>query len=206
MFFLSSCNSYEQTNATFAGAMVGGIFGSSIGGLIGGYRGNDAGTAVGMLVGAAVGNAATAPRKQPTNDEDYGYDQGYADAITDNSPIENTAIEGITIEEIRFIDTDHNKTINANETCKLIFCIYNHSDQTRYDIAPIITIEGTKRIYTSPTAIVSSIEPDKGIRYTASIVGARNLKDGIATFHISLPTGFQKKVKTFHTFQIQTAR
>lgn len=206
---LSGCNTAEQANGTFAGALLGGVFGSSIGGMLSGPRGSDAGTVVGMIAGAAIGSAVTAPKENPNNGYNEGYEDGYADATVENEKNfaqENRQAPWITIEDARFIDTDRNKAINAGEKCKLIFNVYNRGNTTAYDVAPIIKIEGTKRIYISPTAIIASIEPGKGVRYTANILGAKNLKDGIASFSISIGTGEKGKPETLKSFQIKTLR
>ena len=96
----------------------------------------------------------------------------------------------------------HNDCIDAGEHTKLIFDIRNTGRDFVYDIAPVITVTGTKQIYLSPTAIISELAPGKGVRYTAEVVATSKLKNGDAEFTIGFSNGDQ--FYTIRTFSLPT--
>lgn len=191
---LSSCESSRQFEGTVAGSMVGGMFGSSIGGLKGGWRGSDAGTALGMLIGGAVGNVATAPRagseaKRNTAGDDTYQDDGETYRPSGYGATAGTPLDQVVIEDLRFIDSNRNRRLDADERGKFIFHIYNRGSETVYNVAPCITSEQGKRIILSPSAIVSSLAPGKGVRYTADVYATRRVRSGETVFRIDLTDG-----------------
>ena len=97
--------------------------------------------------------------------------------------------KSIEIRNPRFVDDNHDGWLKSNETCKVIFEVFNASHETLYDIQPTV-VESTKarNIYISPNIHVERLEPGKGIRYTA-MVKAGKLRDGSATFCLSVLQG-----------------
>ena len=152
---MSSCQSMNQFYGATTGASIGGMFGSAIGGIADGPRGSDLGTVAGMAIGGIIGAAATAPKTDKGNyrSSDYYYDYGVDDYYENNaySPYGN-----IEIVDLRFVDENNSNTLDAGEHAKLVFIIRNTGRDYVYDIAPVITVSGTKQIYLSPTAIVRS--------------------------------------------------
>ena len=222
LLLLSSCSSSQQVAGVFTGASLGGIFGSAIGGLMSGPRGSDAGTALGMIVGGAAGAAITAPRDNNESAADRtDYDRNAYSPYNDtyknptrreqysrNNPDEyytyrTSLIEGLQIENIRFIDDNHDQVLQPGERGKIIFNIYNRGTQTLYNITPCISVD-KKQISISPSAIVSSLQPGKGCTYTAAILTSPRLRNGVASFAISFQDG--NKQTTFKTFEIATRR
>ena len=213
VLLFSNCTSSEQASGVFAGGMLGGLFGSSIGGIIDGPRGHDAGSLLGMVVGGAVGAAATAPKsvteRRPSR-RSYDYD---TDAYNRHAPSDNmrkradelsAEYANLSVENLRFIDANNNHAIDAGERCKLVFEIRNNGTHTLYNISPVISAEDNRRILISPSAIVESVSPGKGVRYTAEIIGKRNLKDGRMSFSLNFVKG--NLVYTDRTFQLETRR
>ena len=198
---LSSCQSMNQFYGAATGASLGGLFGSAIGGMADGPRGHDMGTVVGMAIGGIIGAAATAPKTDDGNyrSSDYYYDYGTDDYRENNyySPFAN-----IEIEELRFVDENNNRALDAGEHARLVFIIRNMGRDYVYDIAPVITVSGTKEIYLSPTAIVKELGPGKAVRYQSEIVATKKLKDGNADFSIGLSDG--DKLYTLRSFQMCT--
>jgi hypothetical protein len=198
---LSSCQSMNQFYGTATGASLGGLFGSAIGGMADGPRGHDMGTVVGMAIGGIIGAAATAPKTDDGNyrSSDYYYDYGTDDYRENNyySPFAN-----IEIEELRFVDENNNRALDAGEHARLVFIIRNMGRDYVYDIAPVITVSGTKEIYLSPTAIVKELGPGKAVRYQSEIVATKKLKNGNADFSIGLSDG--DKLYTLRSFQMRT--
>ena len=198
---LSSCSS-SQLFGTATGASMGGMFGSAIGGIAGGPRGHDVGTVAGMAIGGLIGAAATAPKTQDGNYRTSDYNNGY-DAndyqYSSYSPYAN-----IVIENLRFVDSNNNNSLDAGEHAKLVFDIRNMGNDYVYDIAPVITASGTKQVYLSPTAIVSELAPGRAVRYQAEVVATNKLKNGNADFNIGFSNGNQ--IYTMRSFQLRTNR
>ena len=201
LLLLSSCSSANQFYGAATGASLGGLFGSAIGGITGGYHGRDVGTVVGMAVGAAVGVAATTPKTQDRDyrSSDYSRDYDYDDYRQNNTYSPYASIE---VEDIRFIDPNHSNCIDAGEHAKLSFVVRNRGHQYAYDLAPVITVTGTKQIYLSPTAIISELAPGGAVRYQAEVVATNKLKTGSAEFAISLSDG--DYLYTLGSFQLRT--
>lgn len=198
---LSSCQSMNQFYGTATGASLGGLFGSAIGGIADGPRGHDMGTVVGMAIGGIIGAAATAPKTDDGNyrSSDYYYDYGTDDYRENNYYSPFASIE---IEELRFVDENNNRALDAGEHARLVFIIRNMGRDYVYDIAPVITVSGTKEIYLSPTAIVKELGPGKAVRYQCEIVATKKLKNGNADFSIGLSDG--DKLYTLRSFQMRT--
>ncbi len=200
---LSSCQSMGQFYGAATGASIGGMFGSAIGGISDGRRGSDLGTVVGMAVGGIVGAAATAPKTDNGNyrSSDYYYDYDMDDYRQNNaySPYVN-----IEIVDLRFVDENNNNALDANEHAKLVFIMRNTGRDYVYDIAPVITVSGTKEIYLSPTAIVKELAPGKAVRYQSELIATKKLKNGSADFTIGFSDG--DKIYTMRSFQLRTNR
>ena len=198
---LSSCQSMSQFYGATTGASLGGMFGSAIGGIADGPRGSDLGTVVGMAVGGIIGAAATAPKTQDGNyrSSDYYYEYGADDYRQNNVYSPYASIE---IEELRFVDENNNRALDANEHAKLVFIMRNTGRDYVYDIAPVITVSGTKEIYLSPTAIVKELGPGKAVRYQSEIIATKKLKSGTADFSIGFSDG--DKLYTMRSFQLRT--
>lgn len=198
---MSSCQSMNQFYGVTTGASIGGMFGSAIGGIADGPRGSDMGTVVGMAIGGIIGAAATAPKTDDGNyrSSDYYYDYDMDDYRQNNaySPYVN-----IEIAELRFVDENNNRALDANEHAKLVFIMRNTGRDYVYDIAPVITVSGTREIYLSPTAIVKELGPGKAVRYQCEIIATRKLKNGTAAFSIGLSDG--DKLYTMRSFELRT--
>lgn len=200
---LSSCQSMSQFYGAATGASIGGMFGSAIGGIADGPRGSDMGTVMGMAIGGIIGAAATAPKTDDGNyrSSDYYYDYGVDDYRQNNaySPYVN-----IEIADLRFVDENNSNTLDAGEHAKLVFIIRNMGRDYVYDIAPVITVSGTKQIFLSPTAIVKELAPGKAVRYQSEIIATRKLKNGTADFSIGLSDG--DNLYTLRSFQLRTRK
>lgn len=198
---LSSCQSMNQFYGATTGASIGGMFGSAIGGLSDGRRGSDLGTVVGMAVGGIIGAAATAPKTDDGNyrSSDYYYDYDMDDYRQNNS---YSPYANIEIEELRFVDDNNNRALDAGEHAKLVFIIRNVGRDYVYDIAPVITVTGTKEIYLSPTAIVKELGPGKAVRYQSEVIATKKLKNGTADFSIGFSDG--DKLYMQRSFQLRT--
>lgn len=198
---LSSCQSMSQFYGAATGASIGGMFGSAIGGIADGPRGSDMGTVVGMAVGGIIGAAATAPKTDDGNyrSSDYYYEYGVDDYRQNNS---YSPYANIEIVDLRFVDENDNRALDAGEHAKLVFIMRNTGRDYVYDIAPVITVSGTKEIYLSPTAIVKELAPGKAVRYQSEIIATKKLKKGSVDFSIGFSDG--DKLYTMRSFQLRT--
>lgn len=198
---LSSCQSMNQFYGAATGASIGGMFGSAIGGIADGPRGSDMGTVFGMAIGGIIGAAATAPNTDDGNyrSSDYYYDYDDDDYRENNAYSPYASIE---IADLRFVDENNNRALDADEHAKLVFIIRNTGRDYVYDIAPVITVTGTKEIFLSPTAIVKELAPGKAVRYQSEIIATKKLKNGTADFSIGFSDG--DKLYTLRSFQMRT--
>lgn len=193
----SSCYTTGSPAAVSAGASIGGVLGSIVGDRAGGYRGSQFGALVGTVAGAAVGNAVTTPRKEQPVEVDY-------QANTPSEPY--YAPSGLQIINIRFVDDNRNHTIDANENCKLVFDIVNEGDVSAYNITPIVEeISGMKQITISPSAQISYLPQGDRVRYTATIMGGKRLKDGEAVFRVYTSES-NGAISDSHEFSLSTAK
>ena len=110
----------------------------------------------------------------------------------------------IEIEELRFVDENNNRALDAGEHAKLVFIMRNMGRDYVYDIAPVITVSGTKQIYLSPTAIVKELAPGKAVRYQSEIIATKKLKNGSVDFSIGFSDG--DRLYTMRSFQLRTVK
>ena len=127
------------------------------------------------------------------------------------SSVENLAgnlkyTPSIEIKNARFVDDNKDGKIERGEMSKIIFEIYNRGNQTLYDVVPtVVEPTGNRHIVISPNMHVESIQPGKGIRYTALVKADNRLKDGSAKFCLSVVQG-EKKISKVCEFDIPTMR
>ncbi len=112
----------------------------------------------------------------------------------------------IEIRNARFVDDDQDGKIKRGEMSKVIFEVYNRGNHTLYDVVPtVVETSGNRHIAISPNMHVESIQPGKGIRYTALVKADNRLKDGNAHFCVSVVQG-DKKISKVCEFNIPTVR
>lgn len=181
--------------AVSAGASIGGVLGSIVGDRAGGYGGSQFGALLGTVAGAAIGNAVTTPPKEKV----------YRETEETNVPSGSyNAVSGLQITNIRFIDDNRNQTIDAGESCKIIFEIVNAGDVAAYNIVPVVEeTSGMKHLQISPAAQVAYMDKDDRIRYTAVINAGKRLKSGEAVFRVYTSES-NGAVSDIHEFSIPT--
>lgn len=127
------------------------------------------------------------------------------------SSVENLAgnlkyTPSIEIKNARFVDDNKDGKIERGELSKIIFEVYNRGNQTLYDVVPtVVESTGNRHIIISPNMHVESIQPNKGIRYTALVKADNRLKDGSAKFCLSVVQG-EKQISKVCEFDIPTIR
>lgn len=96
----------------------------------------------------------------------------------------------LEIRNVVFADADGDGMICRGEECKVSFDIMNNSPEPLYGINPaVIETTGNKHIFISPSISVDCINPKRGIRYTATIIADKRLKDGEAVVNLSASIG-----------------
>ena len=229
VLLLGSCGTYSGQGA-YVGGSFGSILGSAIGGIAGGWRGSDVGTIVGMAGGAAIGAAigAAADQKKAEEMEQYRRDREQRYGSYDNSGFDatNSADDRIDfdgagprdavsssdeshleIRHIRVVDGDRDGVLRAGEECKISFEIMNHAGRPAYDVQPLVSeVTGNKRIHISPNLHVESIAPHSGIRYTATLLADRKLKDGTAVIRVGVTQGYRQDALKVQDITIRTSR
>lgn len=112
----------------------------------------------------------------------------------------------LEIVNARFVDDNEDNCLNRNETCKVIFEIFNRGHKPVYDVVPtVVETTGNKHIFISPSIHVEKISPGSGVRYTAMVKADRKLKDGMARFCVSV-IHEGKSISKVNEFNIPTKR
>ncbi|MBQ8154549.1 MAG: hypothetical protein IJ069_12905 [Prevotella sp.] len=121
-------------------------------------------------------------------------------------PIESKP-ERIIIRNARFIDQNQDGILKAGEQCKVSFEIMNFTRHTLYDVQPMVNdVTGNKNIHISPNLHVESIAPNSGVRYTATILADKKLKDGTVKIKVGATVNNQDIDTDGHEFLIVTRR
>ena len=111
----------------------------------------------------------------------------------------------LEIKNPRFVDNNRDGYLSSNEVCKVIFEVYNSSNQTLYDLQPnVMQSSNLKNVYISPSVHVERLDPGKGIRYTA-MVKTGKMKKGLATFCLSVLQG-NRVMSNVTEFTVATQR
>ena len=119
----------------------------------------------------------------------------------------HTALPQIEIRNARFIDGDNDGIMHPGEECRVVFEVMNRSAVTIYDIQPTVTdVSGNKHIQISPNLHVESIAPNSGIRYTATILPDKKLKDGEVVIQMGVKQGNQEMAAQTKEIIVQTRK
>lgn len=85
----------------------------------------------------------------------------------------------LEIRNAAISETQRDGVLTRGEECTVRFEIHNTSGEPVYDIRPLVSdVTGNKNVKISPNLLIESIGPHQGVRYTATIVGGKKLKDG----------------------------
>ena len=206
----SSCGTYAEAGAT-TGGWFGSIIGSAIGGIAGGPRGSDVGTLIGMaggaVVGAAIGQAADeAQQKKMEERYQYNMERRQAERPSVGTYYDRN-LEVLEIRRPMLMDTSRDQILSRGEEARVVFEIFNTSNKPVYRITPsVVEVTGNKHIDVSDNVMIESIEPGKGIRYTALIRADNRLRDGEAVFRIGVFQGNREQASQTREFRIQTSK
>ena len=227
---VSSCTS-NTAGGAYAGGQFGYIIGSAIGGISGGWRGHHQGALIGtvggIVAGAAIGAAVDQAEKEKwekreqvsrktydrhadngydrrsARHDDSGYDpQGRGDdriTFVNEAPLE--------IRNAMITESKHDGVLTRGEECTVMFEIMNTSDKAVYDVTPLVEdVTGNKHVKISPNLHVESIAPHQGVRYTATILADKKLKDGEIQVMVGVAQGGQEVTSQTRQFTVPTAK
>lgn len=117
-----------------------------------------------------------------------------------------TYTPNIELRSARFVDDNEDGVLSRGEMGKIIFEVMNRGKAPLYDVQPsVIETTGNRHIWISPGIHVESIEPGKGIRYTAIVKADGRLRDGTARFAITVLQG-KKSISKVTEFAIPTRK
>lgn len=202
----SSCSSYTASGA-MVGSEFGHVIGSAIGGITGGWRGHEMGSLIGTVggavAGAAIGAAVeqSAGKSRPQDDErmqgddriEYDETPSVAERRHPHHSVRASDLARKPAVELRhavIFDTDHNGVLTRGEECTVMFEVMNNTSSAIYDVYPIVEdVTGNRHVKVSPNLRVESIAPHQGIRYTATILADRKLKDGEILIRVGVALG-----------------
>lgn len=216
---LTSCGTtgmQGNPGAIMVGAQVGSVVGSVIGSSSDSFAGWAIGSIAGTVAGAAIGNAISTPHNTDQTYSNSSYqDNTYPEPATSDergggsSSRNETEYQApalpVSIQNIRFVDDNNNHIIESGEFCKLIFELVNTSDQIVYNIYPDIRLS-SKRVGISNPALIQKLLPGQRMRYTASVYGYSNLKDGTVDFSMAICQQNSSSIGDQKQFTLETRR
>lgn len=113
----------------------------------------------------------------------------------------------IEVRNVRIVDQHEEGVIHAGEQCKVVFEIMNRSRHTLHDILPMVNeLTGNKHLHISPNLRIESIAPGTGVRYTATILADKRLKDGQAVLRVAVAHHDREQEAQSQQFTIVTRR
>lgn len=113
----------------------------------------------------------------------------------------------IEVRNVRIEDQREEGTIHAGEQCKVVFEIMNRSRYTLHDVQPLVSEQtGNKHLHISPNLHIESIAPGTGVRYTATVVADKRLKDGQAVLRVAVAHHDREQEALTRQFTLVTRR
>lgn len=113
----------------------------------------------------------------------------------------------LEVHGARFVDDNQDHILSPGELSKVIFEVYNRSDEAVYDVQPmVVETTGNKHVRISGTIHVERILPGKGVRYTAMVKAGKRLKAGGLIFRVYAVKGNHDVVSNVSEFNIRAGR
>ena len=128
-------------------------------------------------------------RSREYNDDYDGFDSTSSgdDRIECESSVAESSATVFELTNVRFTDANNDGVLQRSEVGKISFEIKNITSQVQYDLIPaVVESTGNSHILVSPSAQIENIAPGQTLRYTAMVVSDGGLKDGKATFEVSV--------------------
>ena len=113
----------------------------------------------------------------------------------------------IELLNVRIVDQREEGVIHAGEQFKVVFEIMNRSRHTLHDILPMVNeLTGNKHLHVSPNLHIESIAAGTGVRYTATVLADKRLKDGQAVLRIAVAHHDREQESLTRQFTLVTRR
>ena len=139
----------------------------------------------------------------PSGNNYYNGDTG-ANRHLGNRPYSSEVLE---VRNARIMEAHNDGFLTRGEECRVVFEIMNTSDQTVYDIRPFVEdATGNRHIKISQNLHIESIAPHQGVRYTASILADRSLRNGEIVVRVGVAQGRHVIESQTRTFTVPTAK
>ena len=117
-------------------------------------------------------------------DDGQGSTQGYGQSFA------RTTGPALAIRNAGIYEDLRDGKLTRGEKCSVIFEIVNNSNETVYDVYPLVEeATGNRHIHISSNVRVESIAPHQAIRYTATLIADRGLRDGQIEVRIGVAQG-----------------
>lgn len=200
------------------GGQFGYVIGSAIGGITGGGRGHDwgalIGTVGGVAAGAAIGAAVENAQEEKVRNrtmvkppmEQNNQWEGTADDRVDFG-LSGPGEPPLEIRHAGIMDSKHDGVLTRGEECTVRFEIFNTSDHVVRNIRPIVCdVTGNKHVKISPNLLIEAIGPREGIRYTATILADKKLKDGEIKVMVGVSHELREVRSQTRYFTVRTAK
>ena len=212
------------------GSAVGGIAGGWRGHDVGSLIGTLGGAAAGAAIGAVAEEASTRrverrieQRRQAEcqqTDDESGFDPTGSgdDRIEFDEGTPESSERSYTVDELsrkfpieirnaQVLDKSGDGVLMRGEECTVRFEIMNNTNETVYDLCPLVEdATGNKHVAISPNLRIESIAPHRGVRYTATILADRHLKDGQIVVRVGVARGQEKVTSQTRQFTIPTKK
>ena len=206
LLIMSSCTS-NTAGGAYMGGQFGHVIGSAVGGITGGWRGHHTGALIGtvggMVAGAAIGSAIDKAEERkyeeriPQRRNLPEYERVYMDDV----------VSMLEIRHAEILESQRDGVLTRGEECTVVFEIHNTSDNPVYDICPFVEdATGNKHINISPNLRIESIGPRQAVRYTATILADKKLKDGEIIVRLGVAQGGRKIGTQTREFRVPTAK
>ena len=211
---VSACTSNAASGA-YVGGEFGHIIGSAIGGIAGGWRGHHTGSLIGTIggavAGAAIGSAIDKSQERKMeryedrrHHDDSGFDpQGRGDDRIMIEPAEAPLV----VRNAVITETHNDGVLVRGEECTVVFEIMNTSDNPVFNVQPFVEdATGNKHVKISDNLWIENIGPRQGVRYTATILADKRLKDGEIVVRLGVVQGGREVASQTRECRVPTAK
>ena len=119
----------------------------------------------------------------------------------------NNADPALVIRNAGVYEDQRDGLLIRGEACKVIFEIMNTSDQPIFDVFPLVEeVTGNKHVHISPNMRIESIAPHQAIRYTATLIADRGLRNGQIIVRVGVAQGRNLIESQTRQFTVPTAK
>jgi hypothetical protein len=177
----------------------------------------------GAAIGAAVENSQNrkyepdVPMQRGINQRESAQER-YDDRIDFDESPSVVAERSFSVEELSrktpielrnamVTDKTGDGILVRGEECMVSFEVMNNTNHPVYDLCPIVEdATGNKHVAVSPNLRVECIPPHEGIRYTATILADKRLKDGEIIVRVGVARNNQLIASQTREFTLPTRK